>query len=102
MFINEEGQLVIPIEVQYRGRSQTLKIQITLEKLKIENDYELNLIYLKEIARMSRQHLTTNKYKEKLIRFKCDQTNLNIKNFEIANNVVKYGNNNVHAILNHF
>ena len=46
--------------------------------------------------------MTTNKYKEKLIRFKCDETNLNIKNFEITGNVVKYGNNNVHAILNHF
>lgn len=35
MLINEDGQLVIPIEVQYRGRSETLNIELNLEKIQI-------------------------------------------------------------------
>lgn len=51
---------------------------------------------------MSRDNATTNKYKEKLIKFKPDETNLNIKTFSINNNVIVAHPHNNHSILNHF
>ena len=72
MRINEEGQLIIPIEVQYRGRVETLNIELNLTKVQIESDYELRLLYLKEIARMSRESTNVDRYREKMIKFTCD------------------------------
>lgn len=103
MEINEDGLLVIPIDVIYRGRSETLKIELNLKKLDIGDAKELSLIYLKEIARMSRESSFVDKYREKHISFKCDESNMNFKNFEISGeNEVKYLGNNTHSIINHF
>ena len=60
-------------------------------------------IYLKEIARMSQESAHIDKYKEKLIEFHSDESNLNFKNFEVQqNSIVSYQGGNSHAILNHF
>ena len=51
---------------------------------------------------MSRQHALSNRYKEKIVKFKCDETNLNIKQFTVNKNVVVAMPNLNHMILNHF
>lgn len=53
---------------------------------------------------MSRESAFVDKYKEKIIYFKGDESNLNYGNFEKINGgkVVKYTGNSTHSIYNHF
>jgi len=62
----------------------------------------LNRIYLKEIARRSQESALVDKYREKIIQFKPDLTNLNFKHFELEGREVRYQGINFHSILNHF
>jgi len=58
---------------------------------------------LREIAQISKENAEGAMYREKQIKFRCDEMNLSIKNFEVTNkNVVRYTGNNTHAIVNHF
>ena len=62
-YIGEGGELIIPIDVQYRGRIEPLSLEIPLQKVVIEDEKQLNQKYLKEIERMSKENLTIDRYK---------------------------------------
>lgn len=102
-YIGESEELIIPIDVQYRGRIEPLSLEIPLQKVVIENEKQLNQKYLKEIERMSKENLTIDRYKEKVLWFKSDTNNTNIKNFDLTQgkNLIKYTANNIHTICNH-
>ncbi len=78
-------------------------MEVRLEKVVIEDERQLNLKYLKEIERMSKENLTIDRYKEKAIRFKADLSSTNIKSFEVVpeKSLIRYSANNQHTIINH-
>lgn len=100
----EDGRLIIPIEVQYRGRTEALSIELPLRRVEFESSEQLNLRYIAAIEQLSKQSSHLDRFKEKALKFKGDGSAPSFRLFELTEGgaTVKYaGTTNAHTLYTH-